>query len=233
MDRQTVQPGLPFAEDRSARRLTLPWRRTLDMCVQSLKNRRGRFALVFLSIAVVVAFFVSTLSYHSILGRLRTQTDVKTKAALERAGLLSNDPNAETRQREQMGLLLVLSGLLCFVGVTNTIFMSVTERYREIGTLKCLGALDSFVVRLFMIESALIGVVGSALGALAGFVLTWVQVGLLVGFRHVPIGVALETLALAGPLAIVGGTVLTLLAAVYPTWVAARMRPVEAMRVEV
>ncbi len=228
-----AEPRTLFADDPSARKLVLPWRRTFEMCAQSIKNRRGRFLLVFVSIGVVVAFFVSTLVYHDILGSLRADPDVKTKAALERAGLLSNDPDADARQRERMTLLLVLSGMLCFVGVTNTIFMSVTERFREIGTLKCLGALDSFVVRLFLIESAFIGIVGSALGALVGSLLTWMQLGMSIGFRRLPAGLLFEALAVAGPLAVVGGTLLTLLAAVYPTWIAARMKPVEAMRVEV
>jgi len=217
----------------AAGRLALPWGRTIEMCWQSLKNRRGRFLLVFISIAVVVALFVSTLSCNSMLRDLRTGADVPTKAALERAGLWSNNPEGDAKQDEQMVLLLVLSGLLCFVGVTNTIFMSVTERYREIGTLKCLGALNSFVVRLFMIESAFIGIVGSLMGMLAGFVLTCIQIGLTVGFYLLPAATIIKALALAGPLSVLGGTLLTLSAAIYPAMVAARMKPVDAMRVEV
>ena len=43
--------------------------------------------------------------------------------------------------------------LVAFVGVLNAMLMSVTERFREIGTMKCLGALNSFIVKLFLIES--------------------------------------------------------------------------------
>jgi len=213
-------------------RLSLPWGRTVEMCWRSVKNRRGRFLLVFASIAVVVALFVSTLSHHGMLRDLRASDDVRIQAALEHAGAASNDPQSEARQSERMMLLLVLSGLLCFVGVTNTVFMSVTERYREIGTLKCLGALNSFVVRLFLLESAFIGIMGSAAGMAAGFGLAYVQMGLTVGFAAISLGTVVKVFCLAAPLAVAGGTCLALAAAVYPAMAAARMKPVDAMRVE-
>jgi len=115
----------------------------------------------------------------------------------------------------------------------NTMYMSVTERYREIGTLKCLGALDSFVVRLFLLESVFIGAVGSALGALGGFLLTLFQIGVTLEFGLIGAGQVMRTLAQTGPPAFAGGTALTVLAAIYPTIAAARMKPVDAMRVEV
>ena len=222
-----------FSEDSSQRKLSLPWGRTVEMCWRNLKNRRGRFLLVFLSIAVVVAFFVSTLSYHRLLEELRGRDDVHTRAVLERGGVLSHDPDADRKHRDQMVWLLVLSGMLCFVGVMNTMYMSVTERYREIGTLKCLGALDSFVVRLFLLESVFIGAVGSALGALGGFLLTLFQIGVTLEFGLIGAGQVMRTLAQTGPPAFAGGTALTVLAAIYPTIAAARMKPVDAMRVEV
>ncbi|HEO70961.1 MAG TPA: FtsX-like permease family protein [Candidatus Hydrogenedentes bacterium] len=222
-----------FADDASRRQLVMPWARTFEMCWKSLVNRRGRFLLVFISIAVVVAFFVSTLTYHRVVAALRENPDVHTKAVLERAGLLSNNPDAEQKERDRVLWLLVLSGLLCFVGVTNTMYMSVTERYREIGTLKCLGALNGFVVRLFLIESILVGLASSAIGALAGYLLTVLQLGVALEFGLLEGRRLLGSLLFVIPPAILGGAALTVLAAVYPTWTAARMKPVDAMRVEV
>ena len=49
--------------------------------------------------------------------------------------------------------------------------MSVTERFREIGTMKCLGALDGFIVKLFLIESLFQGMAGTVMGVLLGLVL--------------------------------------------------------------
>ena len=65
--------------------------------------------------------------------------------------------------------LVVMSLLVCTVGITNSMLMAVTERFKEIGTMKCLGALDKFVVTLFMLESGMMGIVASVLGWLVGF----------------------------------------------------------------
>jgi ABC-type lipoprotein release transport system permease subunit len=60
--------------------------------------------------------------------------------------------------------LVIMSLLVCAVGITNSMLMAVTERFREIGTMKCLGALDLFVVELFLLESGLMGVIAAAAG---------------------------------------------------------------------
>ena len=50
------------------------------------------------------------------------------------------------------------------VGIINAMLMSVTERIREIGTMKCLGALDAFILKIYFIEAALQGLIGTAMG---------------------------------------------------------------------
>ncbi len=55
--------------------------------------------------------------------------------------------------------IIVISLLVTIIGISNAMLMSVTERFREIGTMKCLGALSNFVRRMFLIESALAGLV--------------------------------------------------------------------------
>ena len=61
-----------------------------------------------------------------------------------------------------------MSLIVCVVGIANSMLMAVTERFREIGTMKCLGALDGFVVRLFLLESGFQGFSGALIGALIG-----------------------------------------------------------------
>src|SRR5690606_11296710 len=123
--------------------------------------------------------------------------------------------------------LVVMSLLVSVVGITNAMLMSVTERYKEIGTLKCLGALDNFVVKLFLIESGLLGFFGSLFGALLG--MAFMLLTALGGLRSID---WLSLFAQLG-MCIVLGTFLSILAAVPPSMRAAKMAPVEAMRTEV
>lgn len=109
--------------------------------------------------------------------------------------------------------------------------MSVTERFREIGTMKCLGALDRFIVRLFVIEAGLQGIIGSSAGAILG-ALTAIAGGMMrFGFSNAPL-IPWSTISMSMLFAIVTGTVLSLLGVLYPALIAARMQPVEAMRVD-
>ena len=69
--------------------------------------------------------------------------------------------------------IVVLSLLVCTVGIVNAQLMSVTERFREIGIMKCLGALDRIVLRLFLLEALLLGILGSGAGALLGLAISY------------------------------------------------------------
>ena len=137
--------------------------------------------------------------------------------------------------------LVGLSLLVCIVGITNAMLMSVTERFREIGTMKCLGALDKFIVRLFLIESSLMGAVGSLVGVVIGFSLSFLRA--LFTYRVAdPASDTVHWLALqyfpASTIllwivaSLVIGVFLSVIAAIYPAYRAAKMEPVEAMRVQ-
>jgi hypothetical protein len=135
-------------------------------------------------------------------------------------------------QQEKIRLIWIVtvSLLVTVIGVTNALLMSVTERFREIGTMKCLGALSSFIRKMFLIESSLIGFAGSVIGVLAGALLTMVVYGFSFSFVLVFGSVAYGWLALAGVASIVAGTVLAVLAALYPAGFASRMVPAAALR---
>ena len=231
----TPLAGRIFDERRQGvcHRVVLPWRRTLEVCWSNIRHRLGRCILTFVCIAVVVAFFASSLTGQLLLSGLMRSGDVHAQAVLERAGVFTHDTVSLQRQQDQRLWLMSLSAFLCLVGITNTILMSVTERYREIGTLKCLGALDSFVVRLFLVEAVFVGVLASLLGGLLGCALGILQTGAVLEFSILSVGGCLRAGVLGLLLAVGLGTLLTTVAAIYPTYVAAKMKPVEAMRVEV
>ncbi|MFB6193536.1 MAG: ABC transporter permease [Halobaculum sp.] len=118
-----------------------------------------------------------------------------------------------------------VSLLVAVVTIANTMLMAVIEREGEIGLLRAVGYSKFAVLRLLLAESAMIGVVGVAVGVplavLMGGVANWALLGdplafTLVGGAYVAAG------SVAGVLA-------SVLAGVYPAWQAANKRPVEAI----
>ena len=152
--------------------------------------------------------------------------------ALQRRDVKPDTPDEELRAMSPTVVwLIIISLLVCGVGITNAMLMSVTERFREIGTMKCLGALDGFIVKLFLLESTFQGVAGTILGILIGLIIMLLS-GLaafgMATFHYFPvIGVLLIVLY-----ALVIGSALSVIGAVLPALRAAHMAPVEAMRVE-
>jgi ABC-type lipoprotein release transport system permease subunit len=138
------------------------------------------------------------------------------------------DEDARVQTRWIVGLALMVA----FVGILNAMLLSVTERIAEIGTMKCLGALDSLIVELFLMESAMQGFVGTALGVAIGLLLTFAEGASRYGMPMwglIPVG----TTARLALICLAAGTGLTIVGALYPAWQAARMQPVDAMRSEI
>ena len=88
----------------------------------------------------------------------------------------TNTPQATLAVRQQaasgnasfilmVGIIALIVGA---VGIVTTLYNSVTERIREIGTMKAIGAQSSSILALFLVEAALIGVMGASLGVVAG-----------------------------------------------------------------
>ena len=133
--------------------------------------------------------------------------------------------------RIQTRWLLSLGLLVAFIGILNAMLMSVTERFREIGTMKCLGALDGFIIRLFLLESFFHGIVGTAAGIMIGVLLSLLAQSVRYGsfaWRGILPGELAESVGAC----FVIGLGLTVAGAIYPAWRAARMQPIAAMRVE-
>jgi len=126
--------------------------------------------------------------------------------------------------------IVTISLLVTVFGVANALLMSVTERFREIGTMKCLGALSSFIRRLFLIESSLIGLAGSIVGVILGALLPLVAYGFVYRFGLVFGTLPYGWLCVYAIGAAIVGTLLSVLAAIYPARFASRMVPASALR---
>ncbi len=133
--------------------------------------------------------------------------------------------------RIQTRWLLGLALLVAFVGILNAMLMSVTERFREIGTMKCLGALDSFIIKLFLIESLFQGIVGTVIGIAMGVLLSVIS-NLSTYGRFAWKNLQVGEIGLALLVCLAVGITLTVAGALYPAWQAARMQPIEAMRTD-
>jgi hypothetical protein len=127
--------------------------------------------------------------------------------------------------------LLCISFLVCMVGIANAMLMSITERFREIATMKCLGATDRYILLQFMMEAALQGICGGTLGVLIGFLIAFVRSVLALGGHLFSYWPALDLLA-CGFFSLTVGVLLAVLASIHPSWSASRMAPMEAMRIE-
>lgn len=127
--------------------------------------------------------------------------------------------------------LILLAFLVCVIGVANAMLMSVTERFTEIATMKCLGAMDKFIMLMFVFEAGIQGLMGGIFGAMLGMLLAWIRGFSEFGGTLVVLPV-LGTVLLSALSALTVGILLAVLAAVGPSLVAARLAPMEAMRVE-
>jgi hypothetical protein len=128
--------------------------------------------------------------------------------------------------------LVVVSIVVCVIGLTNSILIAVYERYREIGTMKSLGALDRHVLELFLIESTLYGLIGGSLGFVAGTAGAIISVGSQIGFGPLLNVRTLDFLLHLG-YSVGLAVVISIVSTIYPAYKAARLRPVEALEYEV
>jgi ABC-type lipoprotein release transport system permease subunit len=136
-------------------------------------------------------------------------------------------------------MLTSVGGLALFVasiGIVNTMIMAVYERTKEIGILKAIGASPGQIRILFVVESALIGLLGGVAGTIGGWLLgLGLNEGIIAVFhwQEVPIeGTFFVVTAWLVALALAFATVVGLLAGLYPAARAAKLDPLEALRYE-
>jgi ABC-type antimicrobial peptide transport system permease subunit len=138
----------------------------------------------------------------------------------------------DRNSKYRMIWLVVMSLLVCTVGITNSMLMAVTERFKEIGTMKCLGALDKFVVMLFMLESGMMGIVASILGWAVGFTAIILLAGSTKGWDIVSNIEFIDVVKMFGA-SVGAGLLLTMIATIAPAVRAANMPPAMALRSEI
>ena len=129
--------------------------KAVKIAMQSIRVRFWRSMITAAGVFLGIAFLASTLA-NSTIGAHTKQ---------DNTGL---DPAQQSQivqgQHDRQIWLVTLSLVVCTVGIANSMLMSVTERFKEIGTMKCLGAMDGFIVKLFLLEAGFLGILASVLG---------------------------------------------------------------------
>jgi putative ABC transport system permease protein len=221
------------------RQIVLPFSKAVEIAWKSIRLRLGRSLLVTGGIVLALAFLMSRLGNDAMIDSMRAwarnpASPAAARHQLESLMAASGVPTTAAQiaaSRIQSRWLLGVAMLVAFVGILNAMLMSVTERFREIGTMKCLGALDSFVIKIFLVESLFQGLAGAILGVVLGLGLSAIALTISYGalaWQNLPARQILIDVLLC----LLMGVGLTVAAAVYPAWQAARMQPIEAMRVE-
>ncbi|MCK9277583.1 MAG: ABC transporter permease [Methanoculleus sp.] len=122
-----------------------------------------------------------------------------------------------------------ISLLVAAVSIFNVMMMSVNERVREIGILRSIGTQRPEILRMFIYEATIIGIVGAVIGAIASLIIGYVVVLGMVGTT--------EYFFAAGsliyvPMAMVIGAAICIVTGVYPAWQASNLDPIGALRAE-
>ncbi len=150
--------------------------------------------------------------------------------------ILDNMNRALVVLQTMLGSIGTLALLVASIGIANTMVMAVYERTKEIGILKAIGASPGDIRRLFVAESAFIGLVGGVAGTILGWLLGLGLNRLILAVMHwqeIPVrGTFFVVNGWLVVLALAFATIVGLLSGLYPASRAARLDPIEALRYE-
>ncbi len=147
-------------------------------------------------------------------------------------------------EKRMMFIILTLIIAVAAFNLVSTLVMTVTDKQADIAILRTLGSSPGSIMKIFMIQGALVGLIGTAIGVATG-VLVALNVDVIVPFIERLLGVqflprdiylisALPSDLRWPDVGTIGmvAVVLAFLATLYPSWRAARVRPAEALRYE-
>jgi len=212
-ERYSRLPRLEIDESRGAS--SFPLGEALAFSAQSVRLRLGRIFIVLVGVALAVAFMTALLIMGEMFKRL---------------------PELEF-QTEETGTdftkwWMLVALLISVTGITNSMLMSVTERIKEIGTLKCLGATWLHILEVFLFESLFIGMIGGLAGGVLGVIFAGLNFVMQFGIGSLKL-MGPATLGMGLGAAVGLAMVLCLLSSIYPVYYASQIQAAEALRYEV
>jgi ABC-type lipoprotein release transport system permease subunit len=191
-------------------KVKLSFKEVLDLSFKNIRRRFARAAITIVTI-ILATSFLTFLTTTSIVLRQYAEADISVEA--------------------YQYWLAFISLLLCVVSITNSMTIAVYERYKEIGIIKCLGALNRHVLLFFFMESTIMGLVGGGLGFLCGSATAVAVYGFQLGLDMILRIPPFELLFCFG-LSVIAAFGISTSATMYPAYKAAKSKPAEAFRVE-
>ncbi|WP_152658998.1 ABC transporter permease [Arsukibacterium sp. MJ3] len=181
---------------------------------QALLNLPGGITVIDLTVADIFAA-EDIAAQVGRLTSLQAESWIKTNAQLM---------NALTAQSLSTNMIIVFVAISVAFGIASVLSVSVVQRTREIGILRATGATRQQILRIFLIQGAVFGLLGSVLGSAASYLLVWVFNTFGPGLFFIPIPASLLLMAM------LLATLTGILAAAVPSRRAAALDPVVAIR---
>ena len=156
-----------------------------------------------------------------VSARIAKLTGLKAESWMETNAQLMN---ALSSQSVSTTIITFFVGLSVALGIASVLAISVTQRTREIGILRAMGTRRNQMLQVFLIQGAILGMVGSLAGAFLGYSLVWAfnTFGPKLFYIPLPLGLIPAAMAVA--------TLAGVLSALAPAWRASRLDPVVAIR---
>lgn len=181
---------------------------------QSLLNLPGGVTVIDLTVSDIFAA-QNIAAQVERLTSLQAESWIKTNAQLM---------NALTAQSLSTNMIIIFVAISVSFGIASVLSVSVVQRTREIGIMRATGATQHQILRIFLIQGAIFGLLGAVLGSAVSYALVWVFNTFGPGLFYIPIPPLLIITAL------VLATLTGVLAAAVPSRRAAALDPVVAIR---
>lgn len=135
-----------------------------------------------------------------------------------------------------MFIILLLIVVVAAFNIIGTLIMVTAQKTREIGILKSMGATNKMIRNIFLLHGAFIGVIGTGLGVISGFIVCWILEHYIAyklpaavyGLDTLPVDIKPLTVSII----VISSLFICIISSIIPAWQASRLDPVEALRYE-